>query len=850
MVSSRLSDLEQDQSFQAWQTELAHAFSAAAMTVRVAWAKTTLYILLEAEQVPSQSEVLLRVRQLLQVEAVRRVQTCRVYGRQVGDTFTAWMVEIDVVSLFKDPLDSLTQQDLTHPSSFFALTSDSLVQADDRTLSDDSQSLATIAPARSRSDHFIVCGLGRLGQHCVRSLKSFAQQAVEIQVTAIDRQQPDHWEVDQLSDWLSAAMITGDCRQDAVLQQAGIADCRAIVIVTQDENTNIETAIAARRLNPHVRLIVRSGKQNLNELLKQRLGNFAAFEPIELPAESFVLAALGDETLGLFKIGDRQLRVVQHQVQPQDGQFTNLPIHKLYKDSCRLLKYSSTLESPPTLSRSSGRTVSILPPTAEADAIAAERIFYQWSPTAQIQPGDTLFYIEAVERPGTPQLPTTPPQWSQWRQRLQRFIQGNWRQGGQQFWRWVKGDRTRRVTSLGFFIAFLLGILGAVLLRFTVEGMTWQEAISSAVILLLGGYGDVFGGLALSTTVPWWVQAICLLITAASILFFLSVLGLLADRLLSARFEFLQRRPPVPRSQHVVLVGLGRVGQRIATLLQDAHQPFVCLTHSKEHEDLLPQVPLVSSPILPGLDAVNLGQAKSLIVATDDQMLNLEVALTARNAAAQCDRTLNLVIRAQDQRFCDHLTGLMPDAKALCVYALTADAFAGAAFGENILHLFQVANETILVTEYHIEATDTLQGKLLAQIAYGYGVVPIAYQALPDSTWKLLPSDNVRLQVGDRLIVLATLNGLQRIEWGTLTPPRRWQLQALKPLDSKVTFYAGNTLENISGCALSDARQFMDNLPQTLDVPNVMTLDLYDHQADHLLRKLRKLLPVRLIPLT
>lgn len=263
----------------------------------------------------------------------------------------------------------------------------------------------------------------------------------------------------------------------------------------------------------------------------------------------------------------------------------------------------------------------------------------------------------------------------------------------------------------------------------------------------------------------------------------------------------------------------------------------------------MPQVPLVYSPIAKGLASVNLAQAKSLVVATDDQMLNLEVALTARNAASQVDRTLNLIIRAQDQRFCDHLNGLLPDAKALCVYALSAEAFAGAAFGENILSLFRLANQTILVTEYYIETIDTLQGKLLAQVAYGYGVVPITYQSHADSHLKLMPSDDIRLQVGDRLIVLATIQGLQKIEWGTITPPRWWQLQAHRPLNAGATYYAGNTLENIVGCELSEARAFMDHLPEASDVPGVIELSLYDHQAAHLLRKLRKLLPVQLIPI-
>lgn len=701
-----------------------------------------------------------------------------------------------------------------------------------------------------------MCGLGRLGQHCVLSLKSFALDNFEVKVVAIDRKHPDDWEVDQLPDLLAEEIVTGDCRQDGILKRAGIQHCRAILIVTQDENVNIETAIAARRLNPDVRLIVRSGKHNLNELLKQKLGNFAAFEPIELPAASFALAALGAATLGLFKVGDRQLRVIKHQVQAGDYRFENLPAHKLHKESGRLLQYfpaysMNLVPSDDEHSLSRDRPISdFVPPLPISGPESSEQIFCQWPTDTQIHAGDTLIYIEAVEpHPAAQPFTSEKRKWFEPWQKIKTLAQGNWWQMATRFRKWVMEERTRRVTALGLIMAFWLGILGTVLLKFTVTGMTWQSALSSAVILLLGGYGDVFGGLETSIPIPWWVQVICLLITAISILFVLSVLGLVADRLLSTRFEFLRRRPPVPQANHVVLVGLGRVGQRIAALLYEFRQPFVCLTHLKEQQDFMLQVPLICSPIAKGLASVNLAQAKSIIVATDDQMLNLEVALTARSAASQIDRTLNLIIRAQDQRFCDHLNGLLPDAKALCVYALSAEAFAGAAFGENILSLFRLANQTILVTEYHIEATDTLHGKLLAHVAYGYGVVPIAYQSHADSHLKLMPADDIRLQVGDRLIVLATIQGLQKIEWGTITPPRRWQLQAHRPLNAGATYYAGNTLENIAGCELSEARAFMDHLPENPDIPRIMELSLYDHQAAHLLRKLRKLLPVQLIPI-
>ena len=235
---------------------------------------------------------------------------------------------------------------------------------------------------------------------------------------------------------------------------------------------------------------------------------------------------------------------------------------------------------------------------------------------------------------------------------------------------------------------------------------------------------------------------------------------------------------------------------------------------------------------------------------TDDQMLNLEVALIARDAALKMNTHIDLVIRAYDQRFSDHLAGLLPDVRSFCAYALSAEAFVGAAFGENILSLFRLQDQTVLVTEYEIEANDTLNGKILAQVAYGYGVVPISYYSQHEGDTKLMPSDDTRLHVGDRLVVLATINGLRRIERGVLAPCRRWQLQALKPLNPRAIHYAGNTLTNISGCSLNEARKFMKNLPGVLGVPGVMELLLYDHQAYRLVEELRKLLPVRLVSIS
>ena len=112
---------------------------------------------------------------------------------------------------------------------------------------------------------------------------------------------------------------------------------------------------------------------------------------------------------------------------------------------------------------------------------------------------------------------------------------------------------------------------------------------------------------------------------------------------------------------------------------------------------------------------------------------------------------------------------LLPRAQILGTYPLAAEVFAGAAFGENIINLFRLNNRTILVTEYQIEAGDTLNGLLLEEVAYGYGVVPILHQRPPYPSL-LMPAAEICLKIGDRLVVLATIEGLQWIEIGKKHP--------------------------------------------------------------------------------
>ncbi|PZV19550.1 MAG: potassium transporter TrkA [Pseudanabaena sp.] len=741
----------------------------------------------------------------------RKFKTARIYAFWFGQPLPLWIEKID----FDRDQILIHNEEKTPEVSKPSINSEANLGSD----------------YESVCDRFIVCGLGSLGQHSVFNLKKFAYREYEVKICAIDKVQPEIMEFDNFSGFLDQPIIFGDCRRSETLIKAGIDSCRAILLVTSNENVNIEAAIAARRLNPNVHIVVRSSRQNLNQLLKDQLGNFVALDPVDLPAAAFAVAGLGEGTLGLFQLGDRKLRVVERSIKSDDYRFLRTPAYLLHKKNARL--------------------ISIADPNFE-------RLFFQWEPDSLVQVGDKVAFIEFVENDFSttsrqnPELTERPLRnASSSFQKIYQLIQkitGSvfWKSKWHQLVAWFQAVRSRRLILWGIITAIVLWGISSVVLFFNVPNISWQKAISASIILLLGGFGDVFGGLG-EDQVPLWVLIFCLSVTLISLLFVLGVVGLIADSILSSKFEFFKRSLPLPARDHIILIGFGRLGQRIADLLFKLHIPFVIVSENPHDCDLADKVPWFTGNIIEELAKTNLANAKSILSVTDDQMLNLEAALLARDEAKKINLHMHLAIRTYDRYFSENLAELLPNSQSLCAYALSAEAFAGAAFGESMLSLFRLNQRTVLVAEYIISENDTLIGKNLSQIAFGYTVVPIylktsASKADGHSEF-YMPSDDEVMKVGDRLTLLASISGLRRIELGNLHLPKRWQLRAKPPLNSSVLLDAGNKLKNISGCDLEVARRFMQSLPAAIELP------MYDTQAYRLGQALMRLLPIKIYPL-
>ncbi len=649
-------------------------------------------------------------------------------------------------------------------------------------------------------ERFLVCGLGGLGQHCVVALKQFG-----VEVVGIELVEPKSWRIPGV-DKLLDDLIIGDCRQNSVFELAKIERCRAVLIVTSDELINAETAIAVRQLNKKARLVVRSTKENLNQLLEEQLTNFVGYDPIHLSAASFALAALGGDSLGFFNLDGNWLGIFQHTVHYGDN-FHRRKLFEVNSGSRILLCY---------LSNNS----------------CSFDCFYDWDSEAIIQEGSTFIYVEQFDRLLSKQQKNSannaPKKKRIW-QKPTDFI-GKIKIRKKLLEYWHSASQVRRVVIVSGLVTVSLAILGTVLFEFLLKNYTTVtlNPFYIAISLLLGGYADF-----LYTEKPenLIVQIVALALAVAGTAFVGVLYALATEKLLSTKFLFSKKRSPVPEEEHIVIIGIKRVGSKVAKLLQQFKQPVVAIVLEDDFDNNhLPNIPLFAGDLNESLNKVNISTAKSIIATSDDEMLNVEMGLKIRKINPES----SLIIRTFGQRLSENLAQILPNAQIISAYAVAAEAFAGAAFGENILDLFRLHNQTILVTEYQFSETDTLNGLMLSEIAYGYGVVPILYQNSPRPV-ELMPRDYKKIEPGIRLVVLATIDGLKRMEQGKIgIHPKYWHIVIESAITEEARFDGANQIAKISNFPLDKARELIDNLPQTLPVP------LYKLQAQHLIRVLQK----------
>jgi voltage-gated potassium channel len=129
---------------------------------------------------------------------------------------------------------------------------------------------------RLREPYCVVCGYGRSGREVVEALDRLG---VRVVIVEIDPLRVALVEVQAFA--RLPIVLVGDARRPETLRDAGIAkaECRAVIALTQDDETNQTIAIGARVLDPLTRVIARVSTAGIQESLRE-FGGVQVIDPV------------------------------------------------------------------------------------------------------------------------------------------------------------------------------------------------------------------------------------------------------------------------------------------------------------------------------------------------------------------------------------------------------------------------------------------------------------------------------------------------------------------------------------------------------------------------------------------
>ncbi|MFI7090447.1 NAD-binding protein [Streptomyces lydicus] len=249
--------------------------------------------------------------------------------------------------------------------------------------------------------------------------------------------------------------------------------------------------------------------------------------------------------------------------------------------------------------------------------------------------------------------------------------------------------------------------------------------------------------------------------------------------------------PAADLADHIVLVGLGKIGTRVLAQLRTTDHQVVVIERDP-HARGVPLARELGVPLLledagaPGvLDRARIRQSKSLLVLTRDDGENLDIAMAARESNPQ----VRVVMRLYDDDFAATVSRTMrasyPDAttRSRSVSALAAPSFAAAMMGRHVLGVMPVERGSLLFTTVDVAGHPELEGRSLHQafrenewrvLAIGSAAVPPSSASgdtlgglrldRPGFDWR--PSHGRVLRAGDRVVVASTRRGLDFLMTG------------------------------------------------------------------------------------
>lgn len=115
-------------------------------------------------------------------------------------------------------------------------------------------------------DHYIVCGIGKVGFYIVEELRAIKKPHVIVDINKNTIESA-------LGTFKDGAFIEGDATDFSVLLKAGIERAKGIFAITGDDNQNLVIILTAKQLKPTIRAVARCNEVRNTERMKKAGAN-------------------------------------------------------------------------------------------------------------------------------------------------------------------------------------------------------------------------------------------------------------------------------------------------------------------------------------------------------------------------------------------------------------------------------------------------------------------------------------------------------------------------------------------------------------------------------------------------
>jgi Trk K+ transport system NAD-binding subunit len=211
---------------------------------------------------------------------------------------------------------------------------------------------------------------------------------------------------------------------------------------------------------------------------------------------------------------------------------------------------------------------------------------------------------------------------------------------------------------------------------------------------------------------------------------------------------------------HIVLCGLGRVGYRIVQQLLTAKEQVVAIEKQadcmfvEEMQDLGVPVLIGEARLKKNLLLANIEHARAIILATNDDLTNLDAALTAREIKPE----IRVALRLFDETLASKVATQfhMP---VISTSQVSAPAFVAAVTGRSVHQCFQLDGQTIHVADLRVSK---LPSPTVAQLQKDYGVTVVLHKRKNGEP--AMPQPDTLVHPGDTLVVAAPIDRMHQLE--------------------------------------------------------------------------------------